>query len=252
MSEKLYTIPLKDAFLANDECPFCHIEKKIEEDLLDFVLGSGSSYMQNNVREVTDKMGFCRNHYQKMFQYGNTLGNAWILKSHFQNLREELQKKYKDYKPHKAFFPTKIRKASSQNEIGIFVADRIQSCYICNQYSATYERYLETFFMMYQKDLAFRDTIINSKGFCLYHFGHLCEMADYKLSKKEISEFYSSMIHLMDKNLERVQEDISWLIEKFDYRNQDADWKNSKDAIQRGMQKMAGGYPATNFYKQSK
>ena len=40
MKEKLYTIPLNDAFHANDECPFCYIEKKIEEDMLDFVLDS--------------------------------------------------------------------------------------------------------------------------------------------------------------------------------------------------------------------
>ena len=41
-------------------------------------------------------------------------------------------------------------------------------------------------------------------------------------------------------------------VEKFDYRNKDADWKTSKDAIQRGMQKLKGGYPADAPYKMSK
>ena len=41
-------------------------------------------------------------------------------------------------------------------------------------------------------------------------------------------------------------------VEKFDYRNKDADWKNSKDAIQRGMQKLWGGYPADPVYQQNK
>ena len=45
MKETLYTIPLTDAFLANDECPFCYIERNVEQYLLDLVLGSGSSYM---------------------------------------------------------------------------------------------------------------------------------------------------------------------------------------------------------------
>ena len=67
MKEKLYTIPLNDAFDANTECPFCYIERKIEQDLLDFVLGSGSSYMEADIREMTDKAGFCRMHFQKMF-----------------------------------------------------------------------------------------------------------------------------------------------------------------------------------------
>ena len=33
-------------------------------------------------------------------------------------------------------------------------------------------------------------------------------------------------------------------IDKFDYRNKDKDWGNSKDSIQRCMQKLGGGYPA--------
>ena len=44
--------------------------------------------------------------------------------------------------------------------------------------------------------------------------------------------------------------DVSWLIDKFDYRNKDADWKTSKDALQRGMQKLRGGYPADPPFKQ--
>lgn len=47
----------------------------------------------------------------------------------------------------------------------------------------------------------------------------------------------------MEKNLDRVQEDIDWLIEKYDYRNKEADWKQSKDAVQRTMEKLTGGHP---------
>ena len=50
----------------------------------------------------------------------------------------------------------------------------------------------------------------------------------------------------------RLSEDVAWMVEKFDYRNKDADWKNSKDAIQRGMQKLKGGYPADGPYTMSK
>ena len=35
-----------------------------------------------------------------------------------------------------------------------------------------------------------------------------------------------------------------WFVEKYDYKNRDADWKNSKDAIQRGMQKLRGSDPS--------
>ena len=38
MKEKLYTIPLNDAVNANDECPFCFIERELEQNSLDFAL----------------------------------------------------------------------------------------------------------------------------------------------------------------------------------------------------------------------
>ena len=53
----------------------------------------------------------------------------------------------------------------------------------------------------------------------------------------------------MEQNLHRLEEYISWLIDKFDYRNKDADWNTSKDALQRGMQKLRGGYPADPVFK---
>ena len=53
MKEKLYTIPLNDAVNENDECPFCFIERKLEQDMINFVLGSSSSYMESDIREQT-------------------------------------------------------------------------------------------------------------------------------------------------------------------------------------------------------
>ena len=110
MKETLYTIPLTDAFLANDECPFCYIERNVEQDLLDLVLGSGSSYMESDMRSQTDQAGFCRNHFKKMFEYGNTLGNAWILKTHYVQINRELEKQVKMFSPGKVSLMNKLLK----------------------------------------------------------------------------------------------------------------------------------------------
>ncbi len=253
MKEKLYTIPLNDAINAHDECPFCFIERNIEHDLLDFVLGSGSSYMEADIREMTDRDGFCRTHFQKMFDYGNTLGNAWILKTHYRKMIGEMQKTFAGFTPGKSSLKDRFRRnAESSNPIGIWVHEKEQSCYICKQYEETYARYLDTFFYLWKQDSAFPEKIKNSKGFCLPHFGQLCEAADRHLSDKERAAFYAMLLPLMEENMNRIAEDVAWMVEKFDYRNKDADWKNSKDAIQRGMQKLKGGYPADSAYKMSK
>lgn len=252
MKEQLYTIPLNDAVNARDECPFCYIERDVEQDLLDFVLGSGSSYMEADIREMTDKAGFCRRHFQKMFDYGNTLGNAWILKTHYQRLIGEMKKEFADFRPGKTSMKSKFLKTTGGNAIGMWVREKEDSCYICRQYRDTYARYLDTFFYLYKNDAEFRQKIQDSKGFCLSHFGDLCEAADSKLNDKEKETFYPMVFDLMERNMSRVADDVAWMVEKFDYRNKDADWKNSKDAIQRGMQKLKGGYPADPAYKMQK
>ena len=249
MKEKLYTIPLNDAVNANDECQFWFIERKLERDTLDFVLGNSSSYMESDIREATDKAGFCRTHFQKMFDYGNTLGNAWILKTHYEKKQRELQAVFKSHSPSKAGLKLFGKQSGDGNAIVDWVNKQNESCYVCNHFKYNYDRYMNTFFYMYTSDEDFRKRIRESKGFCLTHFGDLCAEADKRLKEKDLAPFYEDMEKLMTENLERLHQDVSWLIEKFDYRNKDADWKDSKDAIQRGMQKLKGGYPADGPYK---
>ena len=253
MKEQLYTIPLNDAFAADDECPFCYIEQKVEQDLLDFTLGSGSSYMESDIRDMTDKAGFCRYHFQKMFQYGNTLGNAWILKTHFRKINQELDQEIKRFKPAKISFLDRMKKSKEvNNTMTAWTYAKQESCYICNQYKDTYARYMDTFFFMYKKDGEMKKMIEGSKGFCLHHFGDICRRAETELNDKQKAEFYPLILNQMLDNLKRVGEDVAWLVEKYDYRNKDADWKNSRDAVQRGIQKLRGGYPADPVYQQSK
>lgn len=251
MKEKLYTIPLNDAINALDECPFCFIERKLERETLDFVLGNSSSYMESDIREATDNAGFCRMHFQKMFDYGNTLGNAWILKTHYEKKIKELQAQFKAHTPSsgggfKLFAKPKVENGNALTD---WIDKEKASCYICRKYTDTYNRYMDTFFYMYINDADFKKRVLESKGFCLTHFGDLLKSADTHLKEKELQSFYADMEPLMLSNLDRIHSDVAWLIEKFDYRNKDADWKNSRDAIQRGMQKMKGGYPADGPYK---
>ena len=151
MKEKIYTIPLMDAFKAEDECPFCFIERNLEQHAMDFVLGSGASYMEDDVRAETDKMGFCRTHYKKMFDYGNRLGCGLILTTHFKKKNQEIKEQLKMFSPGKAsmlghFKKAKIDTENPKTTLGAWVKEQEKSCYICDYYKNTYNRYLDTFF----------------------------------------------------------------------------------------------------------
>ena len=253
MKEKLYNIPMNDAVNAQDECPFCYIERDLEQNALDFVLGSSSSYMESDIREQTDAAGFCRKHFKLMFDYGNALGNALILKTHYAKIRKELEEQKKSFAPQKKSLFQKIRRSPAgggeeHTNVGAWTAKRDCSCYICKGLEENFGRYLSTFFSMYQKDEDFRARVEKSKGFCLHHFGILCDAAGQYLNDRQMEEFYSMAFRLMEENLARIEEDVSWMVDMFDYRNKNADWKNSRDALQRGMQKLRGGYPADPVY----
>lgn len=253
MNEQLHTIPINEAMENAGECPFCYIERKTEERTMDFVLGHGASYMESDIREMTDKEGFCRSHFKKMYEYGNSLGNAWILKTHYMRINGEMQKIFKKFQPGKApkkgFFQ---KEASSSNSIVNWIHEKESSCYICNIVNHSFDAYVKTFFTMYRDDSDFRKAITQTKGFCLSHFAVLCETADKVLKESQLEDFYRMVLPLMEKNMDRMYEDIAWFIEKYDYKNKDKDWKNSKDAIQRGMQKLKGGDPSTPYYELKK
>ncbi len=253
MKEQLYTIPLNDAVNAHDECPFCFVEREVEQNQLDFVLGSGSSYMVSDIREQTDKAGFCKMHYRKMFLYGNTLGNAWMLKTHLMSMRSEMEKTLNSYTPGKTTLKSRFSKSEEiSNPINAWIKGKEESCFICNAFKEAYARYLDTFFVLWKKDPEFVQKIKDSKGFCLSHYGDLCEEADKKLNDKQKAEFYDITKPLMIENMARIQEDVNWLIEKFDYKHTNDPWKESKDANQRAMQKLKGGYPADPNYEYKK
>ena len=242
MKEVLYTIPLNDAYAAETECPFCFIENNIEQDLLDYVLGSCASYMEADTRAMTDKEGFCRTHFKKMYAYGNTLGNGWILKTHYMRVNRELHEQIKKYSPVKISLKDKLTgKAKMNNSVAAWIKSNEESCYICKRYDEMYDRYLATFFHLYKNDSQFSDKISKSKGFCLCHLKDVLERAETELSPAMKEEFFPMIFRVTEENMDRMQEDINWLIEKFDYRNKDADWKNSKDAVSRGMQNLKGG-----------
>lgn len=248
MKEKLYTIPLNDAVNANDECPLCFARRHLEQDAIDFAIGPGASYMESDIRERTDKAGFCKHHFQMMYEYGNSLGNALILKTHVIKMRRDLKKQMSSYHPGKAGMFVK----TEQSNVEKYLSDLESQCFVCDYYEDTYKRYIDTFFYLYTNDEEFRKKIEDGKGFCLPHMNELVRESGKHLGKSEQDAFVKMLFELQDRNLERIEEDISWFVNKFDYLYRDADWKNSKDAIPRTIQKLVSGYPADEPYKESR
>lgn len=251
MKEKLYTIELHDALTSGDECPFCWLERKLTQEAIEFVLGS--SYMESDTRDKTDQAGFCRHHTKAMFDYGNNLGNAWIFKTRLTWLRRELKKQMDSFSPAQTGMFGKLKKKDGQDcSLSRWIRGEEEHCYICGRVDETYQRVLDTFIYQVKHEKEFLELVKSSKGFCIHHFADLTEICDRELTKKEKDQVIPVLFEQMERELSRMQEDIDWLIEKYDYRNADKDWKNSRDAVQRTMQKITGGHPADPVFRNQK
>ncbi len=233
MKEQLYTIPVNDAFATECECPVCNMYASLERDAIEFTMGP--SYMEDDVRMETNRTGFCTHHVKMLYKHQNRLGLALMLHTHMQQTNRDLKGLLAGQTPaKKGLFSKKTETASPVTE---YIQALNHSCYICNRIDQVFGRYIATIFHCYEHDSSFRDKFASSRGFCTKHFGVLYDAAPSHLSAKRLDDFIQTLNHVYLENMQRVTDDLEWFTDKFDYRNEDKPWKNSKDALPRSMTK---------------
>ncbi len=244
MKEQIHTIPVNEAFASGDECPFCYLQRQTEQRAISYTLGPSASYMELDVRAMTDQEGFCREHLKKMYDYGNALGTALILQTYYIGLMEELSQQLDNYElPQKRSLFRRKQEEPREDTLIPWLRQKLGTCFICSRMEYNMQRYYETFFVMI-KEGEFRTLVEHSKGFCMRHFLELMERSGENLPNSQRQWFHQTVFTLMKTHMGRVQGDLDWFAAKFDYRNASADWKNSRDAVGRSIQKLQGACPA--------
>ena len=237
LKEKIYNIPLTDAFAEDSECPFCVLERKLEEEAVEYALGA--SMMEPDSRVVSNEKGFCRRHFTMMGNLSKALPLGLVLDTHLDHVVKQLEAAAQT-QPARGMF----KKANSAREEMLAVFNKVnESCAICDKINGTLSKFAQTFWMMLAAENDFREKVLAGKGFCLPHFALLLETAPLELSGSKLERFTGEVAKLELDNLKRVGEDVNWFTKKFDYRNQDAPWKTSKDALPRTMEKLAKFQP---------
>ena len=246
MREKIDTIPINDAFDSGDECPFCYLERNAEQRAVKYTIGPGASYMEPEIRAITDREGFCRHHLKMMHDYGNALGCALIMQTYYTGILRRLEAELEDYElPPKRSLLRK-KQPAQESSLLTWMQEKQASCFVCNQM----QRYFDTFFAML-KDGEFREKVEHSKGFCMHHFRVLVEESANSLPNSQREWFHKAIPTLMQENLHRVKGDLDRFVMKNDYRNAALPWENAMDAVCRGMQKLQGGHPADPVFRNS-
>ena len=95
---------------------------------------------------------------------------------------------------------------------------------------------------MWKNKPEIKEYVENSNGFCLEHFSMLLQKGEKLLSETEYFEFCKMILPIQEKNFKRLEEEIQWFINKFDYKYKDEPWKTSKDALLRGVTKITSTF----------
>jgi len=235
MGEVLYTIPVKDAYKIDCECPICRMYDDIEKNAIEFTMGP--SYMEDDIRAVTDEKGFCKEHTQKLMDANNRLGMGLILRTHFAKTNADI-KQLSGMSGKSGLF--KKRDITSLTN---YIHKLNSSCFVCDRIAETFGRYLKTIIVLWKKDEEFRNDYKSSKGMCNEHFVNLLEMAEKQMHGSDLDTFVDETIALYLSNMERLYDDLDWFVKKFDYKYKDEPWKNARDSVFRANNKTVGIIP---------
>lgn len=242
MRYHLDTIPVWDAAKLDGECLFCALERHIELGEAQRYLGA--SVMEPDTRVQVNEKGFCTKHHAMLFSMSNRLGHALMLESHTAETIRRINKYMDELRKSADVLESTIApgKTKAARENVLSVAEKVAalegSCIMCDSIHENMDRYLHTFFHLWKNDEEFRNRFASCKGTCLNHLARLISVAEKELSGKELSRFLRIVTNLEQTNLDRIQTDISWFIKKFDYRYENESWKNSKDAVERTVNKL--------------
>lgn len=226
MKEKIYEIPVNEAFSTDCECPICVLERDLEKNTIEFVLGP--AMMEPDFRIQTNEKGFCSHHYRLLFQAQNKLPLALILDTHTAELNRILEK------------TPMLSKSPATDTIKKELKQAECSCAACDKIEFVMDKYMDVIFYMWKHNSEFAQKFQNSKGFCLPHLNRLLRDSETFLSKKESARFCAELIQLQKREMERIQQEIHWFTQKFDYKNESLPWGNSKDAPLRTVEKLRG------------
>ena len=236
MQYHLDTIPVWEAMEKESACPLCALYLKCEESEIDRSLGG--SVMEPNARIRVNERGICAKHHQQLFVMKNRLGHALLTDSH----SKELLKKFNELDKlvpaeRKGFF-------SGKGDSLAPLADALEKlsigCVICEDIDMHMQRYLYTFVHLWKTDSAFRKKWEESKGICLPHASALLRHAQKHLNHAMQQTFAQSLLKLLRENLAQDEQDLEWFTLKFDYRNHDKPWGNSRNALERTINRLRG------------
>lgn len=221
MNYHIDTALIWEAFRTDCECPLCQIYEIVNQRVVDQF--TTEAVMEDSARAKVNRLGFCAGHFQQLFEGQNKLGVALQSSTRLRTLRQEMGH---------------LKGAKDARKEAERLKKTLATCVLCELNDFNMKRYYQTVAQMFVREPEFKPLLMQSKGFCLHHYADLLEYSG--AAGLHAKDYVTALREVEVSNLERLQKELDWFCDKFDYRNSDKPWGNSKDAVIRTIRKIRG------------
>ncbi len=239
MKEKIYTIPINDAFNIDCACPVCEIERKIDLQFVESTLGA--SMMEPDYRLITNEFGFCKTHYSQLILQSKALPLSLVLQTHSECQNKKLISILQSNPDGKKGI---FKKTSSKKQIAENAINAIKTlnnlCTICDKTANAMAKFLENIIFLWKTEKEFRDKFNSKKGFCLPHFASLLECSVKCLNENYFNLFLEHISAMQILSLNDIYKDVSEFTKLFDHQSSGIPTEKVKTAVRRGIHKYSG------------
>ena len=207
------TIPVWDAVKQKGDCPLCALRRRNE--LIDVERFLGGSVMEPDTRIQVNQKGFCPRHQALLYAQKNRLGHALMMHTH---LKETIGRAVPVLEEARAAAEKGAGTPAVKRLLGKnygkqdlrAAARRLRAisstCILCDTIEENTRRYAYTLMHLYKTDAAFRQAFAAA----------------------------------LEKTMRKNETDLEGFTLKFDYRNADKPWGDSKGSLERTVNQLHG------------
>jgi len=223
MRDDICTIPISEVFETVCGCPVCRMFDTVQGRILDYTMGSAK--MEPDVRQETNRIGFCSSHLDMMLHRSGRLGLALMLESHLNEiLNTHLSK-------NGLFDKSPMKKTGELSKME-------SSCFICEKINWGMERMVDMIFRLYESESDFRRLFDAQDDFCLSHYTLLMSGANKKTMPTHHADFTKVLVSITSAHLKILSENVHKYCGLYDYRSAGQDPAESeeyRDAVEKAV-----------------
>lgn len=220
MKEVIYTIPINDAYDVKCGCPVCRLEKKLNDESAEYVMGA--AMMEPDVRIETNRTGFCAKHFSEMLSMKNRLSLGLMLQSYLAELLE-----------HGVISDTRHVSKREFEAISHKLTESSTGCFICERVNEKLELFIKNIIYLWESEKEFREKTRAQEYFCPKHLARLTQTAKTLISKRSYGQFLEDHFFSTRKILSELSEDVTKFCNSYNYMFRDIPLGDAKIAIER-------------------